>query len=135
MCKVNMDTAESELLRFADAMGLDLDESVIEADDLESFQIQQRVILKAMCSGSLVISEQGEAVYTPVRGDDHTPLTFHEPRGDTMASVDKQKQGHNHAMMHTFLGAITRTHAAKFAKMSNADLKVCRALSSFLAAG
>ena len=116
-----------EFNRFADEMDLDVDESSMNEDDLDSFGKHKRKLLKSLCNGSLVINENGEAVYTPKKGD-CGPLTFHEKDGASLMSMDGKKK--NQSMHQTFavMGALTKNHPNLFAKMKGVDLNVCMSI-------
>jgi hypothetical protein len=126
--KVAREVCEAEFTRFADAMGLDLDQSHMDDDDKKSFREMQHRVFRAMERGLLVIDEKGQAVYRPEIDDGQGPLTFREPTGATFLSMDMKKAGHDQAKMMTFLGDITGQPPARFAKMMGRDLKVCQAL-------
>lgn len=119
--------AEDEFARFVEAMDLDVDTVHMEASELDGFKSCKRAVIRAMESGRLVIDDKGQPVYTPQVGDTK-PITFHEPDGASILSMDKKKSGENVAKTHAAMAAMTKTSAEKFAKMAGRDLKVCNAI-------
>lgn len=124
---ISYDMALLEFNRFADEMDLDIDESLMNEEDLDAFNKYKRRLLKAICNGSLVINENGEAVYRPVKAD-CGELTFHEKDGASLMSMDGKKK--NQSMHQTFavMAALTKKHPGVFAKMKGVDLNVCMAI-------
>lgn len=131
---INEQVAKEEFDRWVDAMDLDLDTAVMDAEDLTAFNKQKRRILRALERGSLVISEAGEAVYTPRNPNtrNRDPLTFHERTGASLMAMDGKKKGHEAAKTYAIMADICRTHPSTFAGMAGEDVKVCEALFAFL---
>jgi len=132
--KVPNEVAEQEFDRWVDAMDLDLDTAVMDAEDLTAFTKQKRRIMRAMQRGSLVITEDGEAVYTPQnpKSKHKDPLTFHERTGASLMAMDGKKKGHDAAKTYAIMADICKTHPSTFAGMVGEDVKVCEALFAFL---
>lgn len=128
------EVAEQEFDRWVDAMDLDLDTAVMDAEDLTAFTKQKRRILRAMQRGSLVITEDGEAVYTPQnqKSKHKDPLTFHERTGASLMAMDGKKKNHDAAKTYAIMADICKTHPSTFAGMVGEDVKVCEALFAFL---
>lgn len=124
---ISYDMALLEFNRFADEMDLDIDELVMNDEDLDSFGKHKRKIIKAITNGSLIINDNGEAVYTPVKAG-CGELTFHEKDGASLMSMDGKKK--NQSMHQTFavMAALTKTHSSTFAKMKGVDLNVCMSI-------
>ena len=126
---VNEETAILEFERFAESMCIEIDTSKMGLDDVESFEEQKVIIVKAICNNSLIITETGEPVYTPVRSENKNPITFYEPKGSTLAASDRRSKNQEYAKLYETMGALTKTHAGIFSKMSYSDLKICSALT------
>lgn len=128
------DVALDDFERFAECMDLDLDVSQMDADDLAGLAKQKSRIIKAMRIGALVISENGEAVYTPQnpRTKNKDPLTFRERSGASLMAMDGKKKGHDAAKTYAVMADITGVPAGTFASMVGADIKVCEALFALL---
>jgi hypothetical protein len=128
--KVVPEVAEAEFVRFAEAMDIDLADRGLTEEDRASLATQRAVIVRAICKGSLVINDAGEPVFTPTRGDAtaRQPLTFPEPGGSVMLSVDKFGKNAGVAKTYAMLGELTKTTPAHFSRMVERDLKVCRAI-------
>jgi len=128
--KVSKDAAEQEFERFCDAMDLDVDLESMEEDDRKSFEDQKAKIVKAICSGSLVISENGEPVFTPQRSENKDPITFYEPDGATLMAMDRRKKNEDIAKLYSAMGSMTKTSASRFSNLKMSDLKICMALAT-----
>ncbi len=131
---ITREVAEAEFARWASAMDIasKLDPSGLDNDDKKSLADAKRVILEVMMSGNLVVSEDpaGEFVYTPKSGEDKTPITFHEPDGVAIMSVDQiGKSGtHDVTKMVAILSVMCKEPRPRFAKMKNRDWAVCQAI-------
>ena len=129
--KITLEFAELEFQRFAECMDLDVDTSYMDAEDLTAFNKQKRKILNAICNGSLVINDNGEAIYTP-RKSSIDAITFHERTGASVMAMDGKKKNHNIAQTYAVMAEMTKTHPSTFAKMRGIDIKVCEAIFSLL---
>lgn len=127
---VDVDTAANEFDRFADAMDLDLDESVMDADDLTGFKKQKSRIVKAITTGALVVNDDGEAVYTPQNSKSgyHEAITFHERTGASLMAMDGKKKNHDIAKTYAIMGDMTKLHPGTFSKLVGIDVKICEAI-------
>jgi len=124
--------AEAEFDRFVDEMDLDVDTSVMDEEDRTSFDKQKRRIIKAMVNGSLIINENGEAVYAPQRSDIDSLITFHERTGASLMAMDNKKKNHDVAKTYAVMASMTKEHPGIFAKLKGTDIKVCEALYALL---
>ena len=130
--KVALEVAEKEFDRFTNDMDLDVDEKFMDGEDLAAFNKQKRRIITAICNGSLVINENGEAVYTPQKSGDIEPLVFHERTGASVMAMDNKKKNHDVAKTYAIMGDITKVHQNTFAKMKGIDIKICEAIFALL---
>ena len=64
---VAKEVAEQDFNRFAESMDLDIDPVDMDAEDKKGFEQQKDRIIAAIQSGSLVINDSGEPVFTPQR--------------------------------------------------------------------
>ena len=127
--KVAPEMAGAEFNRFAETMDLDVSTDGMSADDKRDFTLQRDRIVKAIQSGALVINDDGCPVFTPKRaGDGVNAITFHEPTGASYLAMDRRKVGEDMAKLFSTMADVTKTSAGLFAKMKNADLKVCMAI-------
>jgi hypothetical protein len=135
MEKISPDVAEQELARFFDTMDLDVDPDGMDDDDRSSLKNNRRVLLRAICNGTLTINEKGEPVFTPKLGD-LQPLTFHEPTGASYMAMDgTKKKDRDFSKMFGVMADMTHTNEAMFSLMKNRDLKVCNAILGFFFGG
>jgi|GEM_PF-5124247 len=140
--KITAEVAESEFARWAQAMDLTrkLDPTGLDADDKKSLESSRRAITDAMLDGHLVVTEAGEFVYTQKLPDekdkDAGPITFHEPDGAMIMSIDQIGKSGTHDVTKAVmvLAQMTKEPKQRFARMKNRDLSVCQAiLGLFLA--
>lgn len=131
---VAREVAEEEFDRFADEMDLDLDTSTMDAEDLTAFNKQKGRLVRAIERGSLVINENGEAVYTPQNpgSKHHDPITFHERTGASLMAMDGKKKGHDVAKTYAVMADMCKVHPSTFAGLKGTDVKVCEALFALL---
>lgn len=135
MASISIEVAEAEFTRFVEAMDLDVDPAEMDAEDRESFKQAKRRIVGALLAGSLVVTEQGEPVFTPVASTNKDPITFYEPTGSVLMAADSAKK--NHYMEKTLLMvvAMTRQDKSRFANMPHRDLKVCLSIAGLFLGG
>lgn len=128
--KVAVEVAEAEFERFAEAMDIDISGKALTDEDRTALAQQRAIMVRAICKGSLVINDKGEPVFTPTQGDAaaRQPLTFPEPGGSVMLSVDRFGKNAGVAKTYAMLGELTKTTPAHFSRMVERDLKVCRAI-------
>jgi hypothetical protein len=132
--KIAKEVAEQEFDRFVEAMDLDLDTADMDAEDLTAFNKQKSRIVGAIQRGSLVINENGEAVYTPWRpGSKHKEaITFHERTGASLMAMDGKKKNHDVAKTYAVMADMCKVHPNVFAGLVGSDVKVCEALFALL---
>lgn len=122
------DVALAEFERFAEAMDLDLDPKGMDENDRRGFENAKRRFLTALEKGHLIVNDQGEPVFTPTIGD-RTPITFYEPTGETMTTMDLKKAGHDIEKGIVAMAHHTKQPPVRYIKMANRDLRVCQAIS------
>lgn len=125
--KVATEVAEAEFARFTEAMDLDTDIERMDGDDQAAFKNQKRRVVRAIEDGHLVVDDKGQPIFTPQLGDT-SPITFFEPTGASLMSMDKKKANENVAKVFATLGDMTKTSAARFSAMKGRDVKLCQAL-------
>lgn len=131
---VEQGVAEAEFDRFVEAMDLDLDTSVMDAEDLTAFNKQKSRLIRAVVRGNLVFNEAGEAIYTPVnpRSKHKEAITFHERSGASLMAMDGKKKNHEVAKTYAVLADMCQVHPSVFANLFGTDVKVCEALFALL---
>ena len=128
MEKVNKDVALAEFDRFTSAMDLDVATVDMDQDDLKTFNEIKSKIVNAMIDDRLVINEKGEPVFTPTGMDESNALTFYEPTGAVLMSMDRRKEGQDMGKMFVLMSAMTKSTDSVFSTMPNRDIKVCSAI-------
>lgn len=128
---IGNDVAEAEYARFIDANEIEVDLDSLKEEDRKSYLDQKSKIIRAMCRGRLVITEEGLPKYTPQDGG---PLTFKEPTGAAFMALDLHREGQSVHKQYAVMAAMTETDSKRFAKMPNRDLKVCLAITAIFLA-
>lgn len=126
--KIAEEVAESEFQRFLLAMDLDSDVEKMSEEVAGGFVALRRVVIRAMQRRSLVIDDNGQAVFTPQYDKDATPVTFYVSDGSVLSSMDKKKENEQVLKKFTAMGVMTKTNAVRFSTMDVRDLKICQAL-------
>lgn len=129
---INSDVALVEFDRFVELMDLDVDTDDLDAEDLTAFNKIKKRLVKALCKGSLVINDKGEAMFTPQNTTLEEPLTFHERTGASLMAMDGVKKNHTVAMSYKVMADMTRCHPNTFAKLKGNDIKVCEDILKLL---
>jgi hypothetical protein len=127
--KIAQEFAEQEFDRFLNAMDLDIQLKGMDDEDRKSFEEAKRKLVRAMQKGSLVIDEKGQPVFTPQLGDT-APITFKEPTGAVLMTMDQKKKDHDVAKMMVTMAAMTGVNMQRFAKMEGRDIKICLAIAT-----
>ena len=123
--KIAKDAAEQEFERFLDKMDLEFDTNEMTEEDAKDFNIHKNKLVKCIMKGSLVIDDEGIPTYTPIRSENNEPLTFNEPSGSIILSMDKSKANQNGHKLYSSMAEITKTTPSRFSKMKMKDVNVC----------
>lgn len=131
---VDTETAKIEFDRFVEWMDLDLDTADMDAEDLAAFNKQKNRMLRSIERGSLVINENGEAIYTPQnpRSKYKESITFHERTGASLMAMDGKKKNHDVTKTYAVMADMCRVHPGVFAGLVGTDVKVCEAIFALL---
>jgi hypothetical protein len=129
--KIAIEAAEKEFERFADEMEIETNFSDEKDEDaIKLFESNKEIMIKAIQKGSLVINDNCEPVYTPVRSHESKPIVFKEPTGAALMAMDKRKSSESMARAYATMADMSGQHPSVFAKMVWRDLKVCQAVSA-----
>jgi hypothetical protein len=118
---IDAETAELEFERFCKSMR-------IRASKKEGpeFEKQKRVFIDAVCSGRLVVDEQGRAVFCPEEGD---PLVFSRPKAQAFVDLGKTgKDGNEILGLVQSLCSILSVSMARINQLYEAELQILLAL-------
>lgn len=131
---VALEVAQQEFNDFIDAMDIDFDKSVMDAEDKAGAEKLERRLLRAIRNGSLVFNDDGEAVYTPThsRSKHKDPITFRERTGATLKATDNKKKNTDAAKGYAMMGDITGLHSGVFSSLVGIDIKVCESIFALL---
>lgn len=126
--KIDDQTARADLDRLADAMDLDLSVDTT-ADEKEQKDAQKNTdtVVKAIRKGDLVITEDGEAVYTPARSQVGA-IKFSEPTGATLLAADRFGDKQKMHKMYAMVAEMTSVEPATFSKLKKSDMNVIMAV-------
>jgi len=129
--KVATEVCEADFKRFCNTMDIDVDPKGQDDDDKKSLNDCKRTMMRAMERGFLVVSDEGEPVYTPQGGDPEfrSAITFHEPKGEAWMARDGIKDTHDTKKMYSTMANMTGLSVARFNRMAGRDLKVCVAVT------
>lgn len=125
--KVDLETAEAELERFAEEMDLDLDKSDMDGDDLKSYESVKKVVIRSIRKGNLVINDDGEPEFTPVKGNLGT-LVFKEPEGSNFQAMDRAKANEDFKKLNSLIAELVGKSAGEIGSLKQRDYKVVQAL-------
>ena len=136
-CVIAAEVAADEFDRWTEAMDLDVDPAFMDQEDLATFNATRRRLERELMRGSLVINDDGEAVYTPSnkRSAYKNPITFHERTGASVMASDNQKKGRDIAKTYAMMGDMTGLPPKTFAGLAGTDIKVCEAIFTLLFTG
>ena len=127
--KIAVEVADDEFSRFVESMDLDVNTDGLDDDEKKDLSIQKGRVVTAIMSGSVVINDEGEPVFTPQR-EDGDAITFYEPTGAALMAMDRKKQSEEISKMFAAMAAITKTHSKVFSRMKMSDLKICLAITT-----
>ena len=127
---VAKEQAELEFTNFAEAMDIDIDIEDMDQDDLKSFYALKKRIIKSIMNGSLTFTDNNEPIFTPQResSGDKTPITFYEPKGSVLLSMDKMGKNKDVNKMFGLMGEMSKTSASRFSKLAMPDFNVCQGI-------
>lgn len=121
-------TAEAEFNRFVDLMDLDMTDAGTDPEEKADKEGARDKIVTSIMRGALVINDDGEPVFTPVRSGDVVPITFHEPTGASLMAMDRVKKNADIKKTYSVLAEITKQNPQLFSALKMGDLKVCLAV-------
>jgi hypothetical protein len=124
---VAREVAESDFDRFIEAMDIDVDPAFLDDDDKKNLKQARSIFVEAVMEGVLTVDVNGRPVFTPKRGNTK-PITFNEPDGAALLTMDGKKKGHDIAKSYVLLAAITKEPVVRFSNMKQRDLRICSTL-------
>lgn len=128
--KIALEVAEAEFERMCDSRRIDTNVAEMDDDDASSFEAIRKRVLRAIQRGELVVSENGDPVYTPPGGK---PITFYKPTGATFMAMDGKNDGPM-ARTVSAMHEMTRTGRGEFSKLEAPDFQLCTALATLFLA-
>jgi hypothetical protein len=129
--KISKEMAEQEFDRFLEAMDIEADPVDMDEDDKKGFKQQKSRLVAAIMSGSAIIDDLGQPVFTPKRsGEDGPPITFYEPTGASIMAMDRKKKAEDVGKLYATMADMTKQPAKRFASMKYPDLRVCIAVTT-----
>lgn len=128
--KISKEMAEQEFDRFLEAMDIEADPVDMDEDDKKGFEQQKSKLVSTIMSGSVVIDDDGQPIFTPKRSGGGEPITFYEPTGASLMAMDRKKKAEDIGKLYATMADMTKQPAKRFANMKYADLKVCIAITT-----
>lgn len=126
--EITVDVARKELQRFANAMDLDWELEYLSEKERQEFDKQERVLIKAMQKGKLLINDNGEPEYTTTN-QELDPLVFREPKGTDLMSMDKGKENEQVGKMYRMIASICGVSPRVISSLPHRDQKVITGLT------
>ena len=128
---LDRELAEAEFLRMCENCDIETEFAEDEKTEADAFEKEKRAVVKLIQKGSLVITEEGNAEYTPQRSVSQKPVTFKEPRGSALTAMGGV--GKDQEMKRIMLAMVdfSDAHSVKqFIQMSKRDVAACLLLGS-----
>ena len=122
---VDRETASIEFERWAKAMRVNVELEGLDENDRRDIAQDRSIFERAIMDGSLVINDEGLAVFTPEGGDS---VTWRKPKGSAFVAMDKKKKSQDFGKIFASMSDITGTSPVTFSKMDVADVKICMAI-------
>ena len=131
--KISESVAESEFERWADAVDIEYDEKVFDEASKNEFERNKTILVREIQRGSLVISDEGEATYTPwkKRTKDKTPMTFREKEAGDLVIGDRKGMG-DVTLTINLIARLTGRPFDSVKGLAGRDLTVVQTIFSFL---
>ena len=132
--KITEQIAEQDFTRWAINHRLDLDESLMDDEDRDSFIKLRRRVIRSIMYGDLIINEEDLAVYTPHHKNSvrQEPIIFNDRSGASMLSGTKINKNDDGKKAYAVMGDMCKVHPSTFANLHGDDIKVCEALFALL---
>ena len=126
------EAAQADFDRFVEANAIDDELEDMDTEDRAAFKKQRKRMLTALGDGSLVINDEGEAVYTPKNSADGAPIHFRERTGASLMASDRHGKGKDVAKTYAIMADMTQETPKRFALLKGVDIKVCEAIYALL---
>lgn len=127
--KVAREVAEAEFERFCEMMAAYADaKNLKNEEDVKSFNEQRERFIGAVMNGSLVVEDDGTAVYTPHSGG--APMRFGEPTAANLIVADRFKRDANMQKQIALLASMSGRTEKEIGALSARDMRVCGALTA-----
>ena len=132
--KISQEMAEAEFDRFVEMMDLELDPADMNDNEKSEMLDASKRVKRAIQRGSLIINDDGEAIYTPQRTESKNPFHFRELDGHALLASDKRKESARVSQGFTMMGQMCKCSPNFFANLKGVDLKVTQAIFVLLTA-
>lgn len=129
MSKVALEVCEAEFARLCAARRIDDDVASMTEDERKAFGETKRPLIRAMARGELVVSAEGNPVFTPPGGK---AITFHKATGATLMAGDGHKSGHEIGRLVAVATEMTKTVPGELSKLELEDFRTVSDITNFL---
>ena len=128
---LDREICESEFQRMCEACDIETEFASDEKEDREDFEKHKEAIIKLIQRGSLVITEEGNAEYTPQRSVSKKPITFREPRGSALTAMGGAGKDQEIKRIMLAMVDFSDAHSVKqFILMAKRDITACVTIGS-----
>lgn len=129
--KVAAEVCEAEFKRLCAARRIDDDVASMNEDERKAFEARKRPLVRAMARKELIVSAEGNPVFTPQGGK---PITFHKATGATLMAGDGYQEGHDVGRLIAVATEMTKSSPGELSKLELEDFRTVSDIAGFLLA-
>lgn len=129
--KVAAEVCEQEFKRLCAARRIDDDVASMTEAEAKAFEARKRPLMRAMARKELIVSADGNPVYTPPGGK---AITFHKATGATLMAGDGYQEGHDVGRLVAVATEMTKSNPGDLSKLELEDFRTVSDIANFLLA-
>jgi hypothetical protein len=127
--KVAAEVCEQEFKRLCAARRIDDDVASMTEPERKAFEARKRPLMRAMARKELVISPEGNPVFTPQGG---TAITFYKATGASLMAGDGYADGQDVHRLVAVATEITKSAPGALSKLELEDFRTVSDIANFL---
>ena len=127
--KVAAEVCEQEFKRLCAARRIDDDVASMTEPERKAFEARKRPLMRAMARKELIISPEGNPVFTPQGGK---PITFHKATGASLMAGDGFADGQDVHRLVAVATEITKSTPGDLSKLELEDFRAVSDIANFL---
>lgn len=127
--KVAAEVCEQEFKRLCAARRIDDDVASMSKKEADAFEARKRPLIRAMARKALIISPEGNPVFTPPGG---AAITFHKATGASLMAGDGFADGQDVHRLVAVATELTKTPPGELSKLELEDFRVVSDIANFL---